>query len=256
MIRFASALALLLLSVLPLAAQDALAPGGTLRVAFLKSNPAQALRDVGTGDYRGVAIDLARDLAQKRKLPLALHPFDSPQQVIEAVKGGEADIGFLAANAEREGEVSFTHSYMLVQQSFLVRADSPIRSVADIDKPGYRIGVSQGDSIAFHLKQNLKIAELAELPGFTLMEAKEELAAGRIAAFGANRQRLTQAARGTDEFRLLPDDLYGVPQAIAVANGRPEALKLLDEHLAEAKRSGALQHAIERSGVVGISVAD
>lgn len=237
-------------------AEEALAPGGTLRVAFLKSNPAQALRNVGTGEFHGVAIDLARDLGLKQKLPVELRPLDNPQQVIEAVAKGEADIGFVAPNAERVGPVSFTKTYMLVQQTFLVKADSAIQAIADIDKPGNRIGANRGDSIAFHLKQNLKSAELVENPDFTLLEAKEQLVSGKVQAFGANRQRLTQAARGAAEFRILPDNLYGVPQAIAVANGKPEALKLLDGFLAEAKSSGMLKQAIEKSGVVGISVAE
>ncbi len=237
-------------------AEEPLAPGGTLRVAFLKTNPAQALRNVGTGEYHGVAIDLAQALALKQKLPFELKPLDNPQQVIEAVSKGEADIGFVAPNAERTGPVSFTRTYMLVQQTFLVKADSAIQSVADIDKSGNRIGANKGDSIAFYLKQNLKNAELVENPDFTLLEAKEQLAAGKVQAFGANRQRLTQAARGAAEYRILPDNLYGVPQAIAVANGKPEALKLLDAFLMEAKSSGTLKQSIDKSGVVGISVAE
>ena len=248
----------LLLAVLVTAAhaEDALAPGGTLRVAFLKTNPAQAIRNVGTGEYHGVAIDLAQALALKQKLSVDLKPLDNPAQVIEAVAKGEADIGFVAPNAERVGPVSFTKTYMLVQQTFLVKADSAIQVVADIDKPGNRIGANRGDSIAFYLKQNLKNAALVENPDFTLLEAKDALMAGKIQAFGANRQRLTQAARGSAEFRLLPDNLYGVPQAVAVANGKPEVLKSLDGFLGEAKSSGLLKQAIEKSGVVGISVAE
>lgn len=256
MIRFACLLALLLVPALPVAAQETVAPGGVLRVAFLRTNPAQARLDPATGEYRGVAIDLARALADRNKATLVLQPLENPPRVIDAVSRGEADIGFVAPNAEREGPVAFTRTYMLVQQTFMVRADSPIASIADIDRPGNRIGAGRTDSIGFYLKQNLKQAQLVESDDSTLAEAREHLATGRIAAFGANRQRLTQAARGVPDVRLLPDDLYGVPQAIIVANGKPATLQMLDAFLAEAKRSGTLQASITRSGVIGLSVAD
>src|SRR6516162_340292 len=43
-----------------------IAPGGTLRAAYLGTNPAQAMRDPATGEIRGPAYDLARELAPQR----------------------------------------------------------------------------------------------------------------------------------------------------------------------------------------------
>ena len=39
--------------------------------------------------------------------------------VIEAVSGGQADIGFIAYEPSRAATVDFSQTYMLVQQSFL-----------------------------------------------------------------------------------------------------------------------------------------
>ena len=71
-----------------------IAPGGTLRAIYLGSNPAQAMRDPATGEVRGPAYDLARELARRNNVPLEFKPIARPRAVIEAVKNAEADIGF------------------------------------------------------------------------------------------------------------------------------------------------------------------
>ena len=83
-----------------------LAPGGTLRAAYLGTNPAQAMRDPATGEVRGAAYDLARELARRNNVPLEFKPIAGPPAVIEAVKNAEADIGFVAYEATRLGDWS------------------------------------------------------------------------------------------------------------------------------------------------------
>ena len=48
----------------PAAAND-IAPGGTLRAAYLGTNPAQAVQDRATGAIRGASADLARELGKR-----------------------------------------------------------------------------------------------------------------------------------------------------------------------------------------------
>src|SRR3984893_7247800 len=110
-------------------AQADLAPTGTLRAAYLATNPAQAIRDPHTGEVRGVSFDLARELAKQIGKPLDFKPTASPPVVIDAVRTGQDDIGFVAYEATRLGTVGFSQTYMLVQQSFLVLGDSPMPSL-------------------------------------------------------------------------------------------------------------------------------
>ena len=237
-------------------AQDRrLASGSTLRVAYLATNPAQAVRDPRTGELRGVAIDLAHELARRQRTAVALVPSPNAQAVIEAVESGTADIGFVAYNPERAGPVEFSKPYLLVQQTFLVRADSPITSVRNVDAHDLRIGARAGDSIALYLRRTLKQARLVELTEAETREAPAMVATGKLDAFGANRQRLTDLLRAASGLRVLPDDLYGVEQAIIVPRGRTDALKIVNELVDDVRRSGFLQKAIERSGVVGIAAA-
>src|SRR6476660_6173039 len=244
--------ALLFFSSLALA-QD-IAPNGTLRAAYLANNPAQAVRDPASGEIRGASADLARELARRRNVPLVFLPLTNPPTVIEAVAKGDADIGFVAYAPERVGTVEFSQIYMLVQQSFIVPATSGIRTVADIDAPGLRIAGGKGDSITLYLRRNLKHATLVETDN-TPADAKRKLLAGEIEAYGANRQRLTNLLKEMPGYRLLPDSLFGVTQAIVVAKGKPDVLKDINAFVDDVRASGFLQDAVARSGVIGLEVA-
>lgn len=252
---FLASLVLLILSSSRAAAQPSLAPSGTLRVAYLSGNPAQVVKDPSTGMLRGVAVDLARELAKRHGSEVVLNGFATPQDVIEAVQRGSADVGFVAYNPERAGPVEFSQPYMLVQQTFVVLRDSTVRSVTEIDRPGLKIGARKGDSIALYLARTLKQAQLVNTAQSGSAEIKEMLVSGQIDAFGANRQRLSDVLRETTGLRLLSDDLYGVEQTLIVPTGKPEVLRIVNQFIDDVRRSGFLQSSIERSGVVGIAVA-
>jgi polar amino acid transport system substrate-binding protein len=232
---------------------QALAPTGTLRAVYLANNPAQAVQDAASGEARGVAIDLAREFARRLGSKVTVTGVQSPQNVMDTVARGEADIGFVAYNPERAGPVEFSQTYMLVQQTFIVRNDSSIKSVFQIDRLNQKVGATKGDSIALYLARNLKQAQLVEIAD--LADARQMLLDGKVDALGANRQRLTDALRGGSGLRLLPDDLYGVEQNIVVPKGKPEALKAVNRFIDDVRSSGFLRAAIEKSGVIGISVA-
>jgi polar amino acid transport system substrate-binding protein len=237
------------------ASQSSLAPTGTLRAAYLSTNPAHAVKDPASGEVRGVAVDLARELARRLGVGVTLTAIQGPQAIINAVERGEIDIGFVAYNPERAGPVEFSRPYMLVQQTFVVPAGSSIKSVTDIDRLNQKIGATRADSIALYLARNLKQAQLVEITESKPGEALQMVLAGNIHAFGANRQRLTDAMRGVSGLRLLPDDLYGVEQTIIVPKGKPDALSVINDFINDVRNSGLLRASIDKSGVIGLSVA-
>jgi polar amino acid transport system substrate-binding protein len=237
-------------------AQSALVTkAGQLRAAYLATNPAHAVRDPTTGEARGVAIDLARELGRSVGAAVTLMGLENPQRVIDAVRNGEADIGFVAYNPERAGPVEFSKPYLLVRQTFLVRADSRLRSVADVDRAAVKLGATRNDSIALYLRRTLKQAQLVEQDDSTRDTVLRMLRDRTLDAFGANRQRLTDMQQGAADLRLLPDDLYGVEQTIIVPSGRRDALDRVNRFIDDVRTSGFLQTSIDRSGVVGITLA-
>ena len=118
------------LLVWPAMAQQ-LAPTGTLRAAFLGGNPVQGRVDAKTGAVSGPVEELTRELAKRLGVPFAITPGAGVRAVIDSVKNHTADIGFLAFDATRAMEVDFSQPYSLGFNTYMVPANSPIRTVAD-----------------------------------------------------------------------------------------------------------------------------
>jgi polar amino acid transport system substrate-binding protein len=237
------------------AVEPVLAPTGTLRAAYIVTNLAQAKLDSGTGTVTGVVADIARELGRRAGVPVTIMPLATAAAVLEAVKTGSADIGFVAPNPERTGIVLYSQTYMLVQQSALVRADSPLRSVSELDRPGHIIGINTDDSVGVWLRERLTAARLRATPDYKLREAAQWLLDGTVVAFAGGRQRLASGTQSVGGLRLLDDNFYGVPQAIAVQLGRADRLQLLNAALDELRASGFLADSVARSGVEGLAVA-
>jgi polar amino acid transport system substrate-binding protein len=241
----------------PMTAQSTpLAKDGIVRAGYLATNPAHAVKDPATGEARGVVIDLVRELGRMHAVKVTPIPLPNPAAVIDAVRKGEAEIGFVAYNPERAGPVEFSKPYLLVNQTFIVREDSAIQSIADIDRQGRKLGATRADSIALYLGRTLKQGQLVQLDNSSPEAVFKMLREGTIDAFGANRQRLTDISRGVAGVRLLRDDLYGVEQTIIVPGGRKDAQDAANKFIDDVRGSGFLQKSIERSGVIGISVAN
>jgi len=66
-----------------------------------------AVKNPATGELGGPAVDLARELARQRGVGVTLVGVQTPQNVIDAVRTGQADVGFVAYNPERAGAVEF-----------------------------------------------------------------------------------------------------------------------------------------------------
>jgi hypothetical protein len=83
-------------------------PTGTLRATYIATNPVQAFVDQKTAEVRGPAADLAREIAKHLAVPVKITGVAGPAAVIDSLKKGEADIGFLAFDPLRAAEVDFS----------------------------------------------------------------------------------------------------------------------------------------------------
>ena len=237
-----------------MAAERDIAPGDALRAAYLGTNPAQAVPDPATGVLRGASADLARELGRRIGKPVEFKPLANPKAVIDAVSGGEADIGFIAYAPERAGTVEFSQAYMLSGPTFLVREDSSIRAVAGVDRAGHKVAGMPGDSTTLFMKRKFRQAAIGEIE-FNPAEIKRRLMAKDIDAFGANRQRLTNLLKEAPGLRILPDNLFSIPQTVIVPKGKAEALADINRFIDDVRASGLLQKAIDASGVAGLEMA-
>jgi polar amino acid transport system substrate-binding protein len=257
MIRITIA-ALALLAASPAPADDlvkSLAPTGTLRAVYIAANPVQASVDPATKEVRGPGAEIARELAKRAGVPVTITGVRGADGVLEAMKTGTADIGFLAFDAARAVQVDFSQNYALAQNSYLVAETSPIRAVADADRAGVRIGVGLRDAGDYFLTRTLRHAELKRNEGGIGDATVKALLASELDAYAGNRMRLHEAAQKTPGLRLVPDNFYGVEQAVIVPKGEAARLAMVNRFLDEARASGLIAGAIARVGLVGVDVA-
>src|SRR2546421_2833162 len=232
-----------------------LAPTGTLRATYIATNPVQAFVDPATNEVRGPAAALARELAQRAGVPVTITGAKGVEGVIGSVNNGEADIGFVAFDPVRAAQVDFSQNYALAQNSYIVPENSPIKSVADADRAGVRIGVGARDAGDYFLTRTLKHAELKRSEGGIGDAAVKLLLGGELEAYAGNRMRLHAVAQKTPGLRLVPDNFYGVEQAVIVPKGNAARLAIVNRAIDEARASGLIADAIARAALVGVDIA-
>jgi polar amino acid transport system substrate-binding protein len=233
-----------------------LAPTGTLRASFIASNPVQGRVDARTGAATGPAPDLVRELARRLGVPHEISPLPDAGAVLESVRSGTADIGFLAQEAERASLVDFSDAYSNSGAAYAVRSNATFQTSADVDRAGVTIGAISGQSPEVYLRAHVKNARVESLPAVPANAALGKmLVDGTFDAFGANRTRMEELVREVPGLRVLPDDYMVTSQAIVVRKGDAARLGEINRFLADVRASGFVKASIERAKVAGVSVA-
>ena len=235
------------------AVRASLAPSGALRVGINYGNFILATRDAATGESRGVAIDLARELAGRLGVRVEIVAYDSVAVMVEAAPANAWDIAFLGSDPAREKLIDFTAAYLEIEATYLVPAGSPLRAVADVDRPGGRVAAPSKANYELFLSRHLKQASLVSAPGGEA--AFELLASGKVDALAGLTQALIGLAQRLPGSRMLDGRFMAVQQSIGVPKGRAAGLAYLRDLVEGAKASGLVARAIEKTGARGVSVA-
>jgi polar amino acid transport system substrate-binding protein len=234
-----------------------LAPTGTLRAAFLATNPVHARTDSKTGEITGPVPDLVRELARRLQRPFVLIPAANAASVIEHMQAGTADIGFLAYDPERAREVDFAAGFMLMFNTYAVAAGSPLREVGDADRAGLQIGAVKGQTPQIYLSGSLRNARMRVFDTTPDQAGLERLLTGReVDAFALNQQRAEEAAAASQgRLRALRGSFFDVQQAVVVKKGETARLSFLKAFVEELKSSGFIKSSLDRAKLVGVGVA-
>lgn len=254
-IRRAS-LALLLILVAGCAAAPAppdaeirqlLAPTGRLRVALYPGTPTSL---VGNDDPRGVGYDLGTELARRLGVPFQLLVLPRNAEVLEAVKAGQADVAFTNASVERARDMDFTQPYLAIELGYLASAGTAVASLAEIDRPGVRVGVTAKSSSDATLSRDLKQATV--IRAATVGDGVRMLAAGTIDVYATNKATLFEMADQLTGARVLDGGWGRERHAIAIPKGREGGLPFLRSFAADAIAQGVVTAAVARAGLRGV----
>ena len=212
----------------------ALAKGGVLRAAINTGN--RALVQVEGESLNGVSPALARRLAEHIGARLEPVVYDGAGKVFNDALTDTWNVAFLAIDATRAQNISFTRPYHVIEATYAVRRDSGISDVDEADREGMHILTSTGSAYDMHLSANLKAATL-EHSG-TPTESFEEFRQGRCDLVAGVRASLERFFDGDPDFRVLPGVLTRVEQAMVLPGPENPAISALDAFVEEAIAEG------------------
>jgi polar amino acid transport system substrate-binding protein len=230
-----------------------LAPTGKLRAGINLGNVILAQKDPATGEWRGVAIDLTRELARRLDVEVEFVPFQSVGAMVDAAKTGAWDIAFMGSDPAREGEITFTSAYVELDATYLVPAGSRLQAVADVDKDGVRVAAPARANYELFLTRSLKHAQLVR--GDNAEAAFDLLKSGKVDTLAGLSQQLYGLVGKLPGSRVLEGRFLGVQQSMGVPKGRDAGAGYLRGFVEEAKASGLVAKAIEKTNARGVSVA-
>jgi len=237
----------------PPGARSELAPAGKLRAAINFGNPVLAQKDPATGEPRGVSVDLARELGRRLAVPVELVTFDAAGKVFEALKTGAWDVAFMAIDPTRASEISFTPPYVVIEATYLVPADSPLRTIEEVDRDGVRVAVGNKSAYDLYLTRTLKRAQLVRVP--TSPAAIDVFLKDKLEAAAGVKQPLVQFAKTNPNVRVLDGRFMAIEQAMGTPRGREAGARYLRQFIEEMKASGFVAKGLERSGQGDATVA-
>ena len=230
-----------------------LAPTGAVRAAINYGNFILATKDTATGESRGAAIDLANELGRRLGVPVQLVAYDSVAVMGDAAPTNVWDIAFLGSDPAREKLMSFTAAYLEIEATYLVRGDSRLRSATEVDREGVRVAAPARANYELYLKRTLARAQLVSTEGADA--AFQALASGQVEALAGLKQALLGLQEKLPGSRIVDGRFMAVQQSIAVPKGRDAGLAFLRGLVEDAKKSGLVARAIERTGARGVNVA-
>jgi polar amino acid transport system substrate-binding protein len=219
-----------------------LAVRGVLRVALNLNNP--VLVQGTAAAPSGVTVDIARELGARLGAGVTFSCFSGALDAFEAIIAGEADICFLAVEPARAAQIAFTAPYVLIEGVYAVPDQSPLRTVAEVDRPGVRIGVKKGSAYDLFLTRTLRHATLVRGA-----EGTAEFIAGPLEAAAGVREPMTEFVAAHQGTRLIEERFMEIPQAMGTTKTRrPETIRFLHAFIEDLKASGFVADALRRSG--------
>jgi polar amino acid transport system substrate-binding protein len=239
--------------IVPPGARSDLAPTGKLRAAINFGNPVLAQKDPASGEPRGVSVDMARELGRRLGVPVELITYDAAGKVFDALKTGAWDVAFLAIDPARATGIAFTAPYVVIEGTYLVPADSPLRTIQDVDRDGVRVAVGNKSAYDLYLTRTLKRAQLVRVP--TSPEAIDVFLKDKLEVAAGVKQPLVQFAKTHPNVRVMDGRFMVIEQAMGTPKGREAGLLYLREFVEEMKASGFVARGLEKSGQGDATVA-
>lgn len=230
-----------------------LAPTGVLRAGINLSNFLLVTDKAANGDPVGVSPDMASEIARRLGVALEYVLYPDPGALADAAERGEWDIGNIGAEPQRARTIAFSAAYTEIESTYLVPAGSPIQSITEVDRPGFRIATKGRAAYGLWLEANLQHAGLVRTD--SIDSSFDTFVEQGLDALAGLRPRLITDVVRLPGARVLDGQFSAVQQAVGTPLKNVAAARWLAEVVEELKASGFVADLVVKQGVKGLSVA-
>jgi len=231
-----------------------LTSNGVLRAAINMSNILLVTDKMSDGTPIGVSPDMAQELARKLNVKLELIPYSSPGEIADDVDKNKWDICNIGAEPQRAEKIFFSSAYAEIQATYLVKSNSTISSIKDVDMDGKTISVADRSAYCLWLERNIKNAKLLKTDG--VENSVDNFINKNLDALAGLRPQLMETVKTINDSKLLEGYFMSVQQAIGTSKENTEASKYIADFVENMKVSGFVKKLILKHKVDGkLSVA-
>lgn len=225
-----------------------LAPHGVLRAAINMSNFLLVTGRDKNGNPTGVSPDMAADLARRLGVELRLLQYQTPGKIADDAGTDSWDICNIGAEPKRAEKIDFTATYCEIQATYMVPAESHLKTIEQVDSTGIRIAVSARSAYDLWLERNIQKAELFRAQG---IDASFDLFVnGSLDALAGLRPQLIIDVEKISGAKILDGQFTAVQQAMGCTKGRTLGAAYLKKFIEETKATGFVENLIAKHGVV------
>lgn len=193
------------------------------------------------GEIVGVDVDIAKEIARElgKELVIKDIAFDS---IINEVRTGKADIGAagISYSDERAKKVDFSINYSVSKQVVIVKNDSFINSINDINDK--KIAVQLGSVADTYVTENYKNAEIVRQKKY--LAAIEDLKVGKVDLVVMDELPAKEIIEKNSGIKILDGELTSDSYGMIVKKGNTELLETVNKVLNRLSSDGSIDNFI------------
>lgn len=220
-------------------------PGETFVVGLDDTFVPMGFRD-NEGKLVGLDVDLAKEVAERLEWNIEFQPIDWAMKETELNSGKiDAIWNGYSMTEERKEKVDFSTPYHKSGQVFVVLADSPIETWADLEG---EVVASQQSSSTVDLLMNHESnivdtfadSAIVQYPSYN--DVFNDLESGRSSAIAVSEMyaRYYMKQKGADKYRILEDGFGAEEIAVGIRKEDTALLEQLNAALADMEQDGTL----------------
>lgn len=196
----------------------------------------------------GIDAEIAKAVADKLGLELVIEDveFDS---IIAGVQAGKYDIGCagMTVTEDRLKSVNFSTSYATGIQSIIVKEGSPIKTIDDLLKGNYKVGVQSGTTGDIYMSDSERGVGENRIDRFKSgNDAVIALKAGKVDAVCIDNEPAKAYVAANSGLVILETPYTEEKYAIAISKDNEALLAAINKALDELTKDGTIAKIIEK----------